>query len=109
MIITGILYGILFFSGDLPLTLYGTAGAVIFGMLYIWHRSIWITIVNEYVLFSTYYLIRNQFGLPEGIGLYVLLIASSIGILVLLYALWRIRPQAQTTAVRSSHDVQLDA
>ncbi|GMK38340.1 hypothetical protein PCCS19_13940 [Paenibacillus sp. CCS19] len=109
MIITGILYGILFFSGDLPLTLYGTAGAVIFGMLYIWHRSIWITIVNEYVLFSTYYLIRNQFGLPEGAGLYVLLVASSVGILVLLYALWRIRPQAMTTTVRTSHDVQLDA
>jgi membrane protease YdiL (CAAX protease family) len=109
MIVTGILYGILFFSGDLPLMLYGTAGAVIFGMLYIWHRSIWITIVNEYVLFSTYYLIRNQFGLPEGAGLYVLLVVSSIGILVLLYALWRIRPQAVTTAVRTSHDVQLEA
>ncbi|MBD3917806.1 CPBP family intramembrane metalloprotease [Paenibacillus sp. PR3] len=109
MIITGILYGILFFSGDLPLTLYGTAGAVIFGMLYIWHRSIWITIVNEYVLFSTYYLIRNQIGLPEGAGLYVLLVASSVGILILLYALYRVRPQAEKTVVRSTHDVQLDA
>ncbi|MNN19706.1 CAAX amino terminal protease self- immunity [compost metagenome] len=90
MIITGILYGILFFSGDVPLMLYGTAGAVIFGLLYVWHRSIWLTIVNEYVLFAAYYIIRHSGGLPDGILRYAIMIASSVAILGLMYALWKI-------------------
>lgn len=89
MIITGILYGFLFFSGDIPLMLYGTAGAVIFGLIYVWHRSIWLTIVNEFVLFSAYYIIRHSVGLPQGSALYVLMGVSSAAILGLLYGIWR--------------------
>lgn len=111
MVLTGVLYGILFFSGDLPLTVYGTAGAVIFGLLYVWYRSIWLTIVNEYVLFSAYYVIRHQIGLPEGSGLYALLIVSSVGILALMYALWRMRPDAASavSTAKRSRDVKLGA
>lgn len=89
MIITGILYGFLFFSGDIPLMLYGTAGAVIFGLIYVWHRSIWLTIVNEFVLFSAYYIIRHSVGLPTGSALYILMGVSSVAILGLLYGIWR--------------------
>ncbi|MBW5449439.1 CPBP family intramembrane metalloprotease [Cohnella sp. CFH 77786] len=95
MVATGVFYGILFFSGDLPLMLYGTAGAVIFGLLYVWHRSIWLTIVNEYVLFAAYYIIRHSGGLPGGAALYAVMAASSVAILAILYGLWRIsRPAA---------------
>ncbi|QTH39832.1 CPBP family intramembrane metalloprotease [Cohnella sp. LGH] len=89
MIVTGILYGILFFSGDIPLMLYGTAGAVIFGLLYVWYRSILLTIINEFVLFSAYYIIRHSGGIPEGAIQYSLLVISSIAILALLYGLWK--------------------
>ncbi|MCD9026582.1 type II CAAX endopeptidase family protein [Cohnella silvisoli] len=89
MVVTGILYGFLFFSGDIPLMLYGTAGAVIFGLIYVWHRSIWLTIINEFVLFSAYYIIRHSGGLPGGSARYALLGVSSAAILGLLYGIWR--------------------
>ncbi|WP_239616492.1 type II CAAX endopeptidase family protein [Cohnella mopanensis] len=89
MIVTGILYGILFFSGDIPLMLYGTAGAVIFGLIYVWFKSIFLTIINEFVLFSAYYIIRHSGGIPEGGIQYALLGVSSVAILALLYGLWK--------------------
>ncbi|MFC5471057.1 type II CAAX endopeptidase family protein [Cohnella suwonensis] len=94
MIVTGVFYGILFFSGDIPLMLYGTAGAVIFGLIYVWFRSIWLTIVNEFVLFAAYYIIRHSEGLPEGGVLYAVMGVSSAAILALLYGLWKISKPA---------------
>lgn len=92
MIITGILYGIMFSFADLPTKLYGTAGAVIFGLLYMWYRSIWVTYVNELVLFSAYFIIRNYIGVPEDTAvLYTAQIVSSIAILALMYGLWKSR------------------
>lgn len=92
MLITGVLYGILFSFADIPTRLYGMAGAVIFGMLYVWFRSIWVTYINELVLFSAYYIIRHYIGLPEDTAmLYVAQIISSIAILALMYGLWKSR------------------
>ncbi len=89
MLITGVFYGILFFSGDPALMLYGTAGAVIFGLIYVWFRSIWLTIINEFVLFGAYYIIRHLTGLPSGAVLYAILGVTSVAILALMYGLWR--------------------
>ncbi|TYP79317.1 type II CAAX endopeptidase family protein [Paenibacillus methanolicus] len=109
MAVTGILYGILFFSGDIPLMLYGTAGAVIFGLLYVWHRSIWLTIVNEYVLFASYYIIWNSGGLPDGGVRYVIMALSSAGVLGLMYALWRMSRPASVTRRQERRKVGIGA
>jgi membrane protease YdiL (CAAX protease family) len=108
MIATGILYGFLFFSGDIPLMLYGTAGAVIFGLIYVWYRSLWLTIINEFVLFSAYYIIRHSVGLPEGSALYAVVGVSSVAILALLYGLWRSKNPAVVT-LHSAEQVRLGA
>lgn len=109
MLVTGIFYGVLFFSGDIPLMLYGTAGAFIFGLLYVWYRSIWLTIVNEFVLFSAYYMIRHSGALPTGATLYVLLIASSLAILGLMFALWKKSRAPSFSAGVSKDELQLGA
>lgn len=108
MIVTGVFYGFLFFSGDIPLMLYGTAGAVIFGLIYVWHRSIWLTIINEFVLFSAYFIIRHSVGLPEGAALYALIGICSVAILALLYGLWRSKEPA-VAARHSGEEVGLGA
>ncbi|MBP2000049.1 membrane protease YdiL (CAAX protease family) [Paenibacillus shirakamiensis] len=47
IIIQGVLYGALFFLGDIPLSLYGFLGAVIFALLYVWFKSIWAPITAQ--------------------------------------------------------------
>ncbi|MFC4306454.1 type II CAAX endopeptidase family protein [Cohnella boryungensis] len=108
MLVTGIFYGILFFSGDIPLMLYGTAGAVIFGLIYVWYRSLLLTIINEFVLFSTYYIIRHSGGIPEGAVQYTLLGISSVAILALLYGLWRSK-SAASSVQRSPESARVGA
>nr|WP_246628409.1 CPBP family intramembrane glutamic endopeptidase [Paenibacillus oenotherae] len=106
MIVTGILYGIMFSFSDIPTKLYGTAGAVIFGLLYVWYRSIWVTYVNELVLFSTYYVIRHYVGVPEGATMYVAQGVSSIAILALMYGLWKGRqPAVQSNRTEKKLDI----
>jgi len=89
LVLTGIVYGQLFFQLDPILTGYGTAGAIIFGLLYHWYKSLWITIVNEFVLFVTYYVLTNAIGVPQGIPAYVLLVLSSVVVLGAMYRLWK--------------------
>ncbi|GKU77858.1 CPBP family intramembrane glutamic endopeptidase [Paenibacillus sp. L3-i20] len=47
IILQGVLYGVLFFFLDIPLTLYGFLGAVIFAILYVWFDSIWAPIAAQ--------------------------------------------------------------
>ncbi len=89
LVLTGIVYGQLFFQLDPILTGYGTAGAIIFGLLYQWYKSLWITIVNEFVLFVTYYVLTNAIGVPQGVPAYILLGISSIIVIAAMYRLWK--------------------
>ncbi|MFD0589641.1 CPBP family intramembrane glutamic endopeptidase [Paenibacillus sp. GCM10027627] len=47
IVIQGLLYGALFFFGDIPLSMYGFLGAVIFAILYVWFDSIWAPIAAQ--------------------------------------------------------------
>jgi hypothetical protein len=55
--IQGVLYGALFFFGDIPLSLYGFLGAVIFALLYVWFRSIWAPIAAQVACQGSQYLL----------------------------------------------------
>jgi len=86
----GIIYGALFFNLEIALSAYGMVGAVLLCLIYMWQKSIWSTIVSEFVLFSTYfayYLIDPEFG--PGIVI-ALVVSFPIG-LYLLYLLWKTR------------------
>lgn len=55
--IQGVLYGALFFFGDIPLSLYGFLGAVIFALLYVWFKSIWAPIAAQIACQGSQYLL----------------------------------------------------
>ncbi|MGG3506089.1 type II CAAX endopeptidase family protein [Paenibacillus lautus] len=57
IVIQGVLYGALFFFGDIPLSLYGFLGAVIFALLYVWFKSIWAPIAAQVACQGSQYLL----------------------------------------------------
>jgi membrane protease YdiL (CAAX protease family) len=88
--VTGVIYGGLFFNWDLPLTIYASAGALIFGLLFEWYRSIWAPIVNEIVLFGTYFVMKKM-AFTYSFGIAAALAVSSAVILAVMYGLWKYR------------------
>lgn len=93
ILITGIIYGGLFFQWDVPMTVYALAGALIFGLMFEWFRTIWAPIVNELFLFGTYYVIR-KLGMPYSATMIWLLAASSVLVIVMMIVLYRMRENA---------------
>jgi membrane protease YdiL (CAAX protease family) len=94
VILSGIIYGGLFFNWDIPMTIYATAGALIFSMMFEWYRSIWAPIINEFMLFFTYYWFRKVFaalGLSYGTVTIMLTVVSSAVIVYAMYYLWKNR------------------
>jgi membrane protease YdiL (CAAX protease family) len=94
VILSGIIYGGLFFNWDIPMTIYATAGAFIFSMMFEWYRSIWAPIINEFMLFFTYYWFRKVFtawGLSYGAVTITLTVISSVVIVYAMYYLWKNR------------------
>lgn len=106
--ILGIIYGALFFNLDPILSSYGMLGAVILCLVYIWQKSIWTTIVAEFVLFSTYFVYHN---LNPAFGWVVVLlfIVSTPVILYLMYILWKTRVTATASADASGKSAGLNA
>lgn len=99
-IIIGLLYGLLFFQWDIPLTVYGSLGAIIFCLLYEWYKSIWVTIVNEFILFVVYYVLWRT-TVPYGVISYSLIAISSIVVFVCMYLLWKERDGVDSAIVKS--------
>lgn len=57
ILLQGLLYGVLFFLGDIPLSLYGFLGAIIFALLYVWFDSIWAPIAAQVACQGVQYLL----------------------------------------------------
>lgn len=47
VIIQGLMYGLLFFNLNVPLSVYGFLGAVLFVLLYIWVKSLWAPVIAQ--------------------------------------------------------------
>ncbi|TYP74030.1 type II CAAX endopeptidase family protein [Paenibacillus methanolicus] len=90
ILMCGVIYGGLFFNWDIPMTVYALAGALIFSAMFEWYRSIWAPIINEFLLFFTYYWFR-KLDIPYGTLLIVLLVVSSVAIIGLVAYLYRHR------------------
>jgi membrane protease YdiL (CAAX protease family) len=94
LILDALVYGLLFFQLDPALTIYGGMGTVIFGLLYVWYKSLWAPIVAQLGLFSTYYATRHSYAAFEvefsGV-FYVVMAASSAAVLLLMIRLWQRR------------------
>jgi membrane protease YdiL (CAAX protease family) len=89
-LMTGIIYGGLFFNWDVMLTAYACLGALIFSLMFEWCRSIWAPIINEFFVFAAYYAIK-KFELSYGPYVPWVIALSSIGVLYLMYYLWKNR------------------
>lgn len=89
----GIIYNKLFFNWDPVLSAYGMLGAVILCLIYIWQKSIWSTILAEFVLFSTYFVIY-LIDPPFGAWMVAVIIGISGPIIYLMYILWKTRVPA---------------
>jgi membrane protease YdiL (CAAX protease family) len=97
ILVTGVIYGGLFFNWDIPLTIYASVGALIFSLMFEWYKSIIAPIINEVMVFGTYYVLK-QFTF--GFNGYVLvgLLASSATVVGMMILLWKGR-DAGTTSV----------
>ncbi len=89
-LMTGIIYGGLFFNWDVLLTAYACLGALIFSLLFEWCKSIWAPIINEFFVFAAYYAIK-QMHLVYGPGVIWTIVFSTLGVLYLMYYIWRNR------------------
>ncbi|MFS1513886.1 CPBP family intramembrane glutamic endopeptidase [Chengkuizengella sp. SCS-71B] len=98
-LITGLIYGYLFFQWDIMLTIYGMLGAIIFNLVYIWYESIWATISVEFSLFMTYFILREM---SYGYGLLsnILLLVSSVAFIATMVILYK---QRQSALARENH------
>ncbi|MFB9326424.1 type II CAAX endopeptidase family protein [Paenibacillus aurantiacus] len=99
-----LVYGLLFFQWDPALTVYGGMGTVIFGLLYVWYRSIWAPIVAQIGLFGTYYASWHgisAFGLEFGAAHVVVIMISSASVLFFMIRLWKQRPLEAPAQPRS--------
>lgn len=86
-----LVYGALFFQADPALTIYGGMGTVIFGLLYLWYRSLWAPIAAQIGLFATYYAAwhgMSAFDIEFGAAFYVIMAVSSASVLYFMYRLW---------------------
>jgi membrane protease YdiL (CAAX protease family) len=90
ILITGVIYGGLFFLWDIPMTIYALAGALIFGLMFEWYKSIWAPIVNELFLFGTYFIMR-KLDFPYSAGMIWLLAGATIVVLYMMYILFKNR------------------
>jgi membrane protease YdiL (CAAX protease family) len=90
ILITGVIYGGLFFLWDIPMTIYALAGALIFGLMFEWYKSIWAPIVNELFLFGTYFVMR-KLDFPYSTGMIWLLVGCSVVVLYMMYILFKNR------------------
>ncbi|RJX41194.1 CPBP family intramembrane metalloprotease [Paenibacillus pinisoli] len=95
--IQGVLYGALFFFGDIPLSLYGFLGAVIFALLYVWFKSIWAPIAAQIACQGSQYLLWH-YG-PESDNVAVLSAAMAIaGVMVASGLFFAVRHRGQVAA-----------
>lgn len=90
IVVTGIIYGGLFFAWDLPMTIYACAGALVFGLMFEWFKTIWAPIVNELFLFGAYFVMR-KLNMPYSTGMVWLLAVSSVIIIAIMVVLYRMR------------------
>lgn len=104
ILITGIIYGGLFFLWDIPMTIYALAGALIFGLMFEWFKTIWAPIVNELFLFGTYFVIR-KLDMPYSSTMVWLLVVSSVLVLSMMVVLYRMR---ETASNKPSAPIQLE-
>ncbi|MBD3919134.1 CPBP family intramembrane metalloprotease [Paenibacillus sp. PR3] len=90
VLMTGIIYGGLFFNWDPLLTVYACLGALIFSLLFEWYKSIWAPIINEFFVFAAYYVVR-KLELAYGRGIVWTFTICTIGVLCFMIYLWKNR------------------
>ncbi|MFC5702237.1 type II CAAX endopeptidase family protein [Cohnella faecalis] len=96
-LLDALVYGQLFFQWDPALTIYGGMGTVIFGLLYLWYRSLWAPIVAQLGLFATYYAARHSiaaFEIEFNGAFYAVMVVSSASVLFFMIRLWKKRTSA---------------
>jgi len=102
IVIQGILYGGLFFSFDIPLTVYGFLGAVVFALLYVRYRSIWAPILAQYACQGSQYVFRrSETHVNDPNMQYLFLAVTGIAIVAWLIVIFNKHRRMQTNnAVR---------
>ncbi len=88
ILLTGVIYGGLFFNWDVPLTIYASVGALIFSLMFEWYKSIIAPIINELMVFATYYVLK-QFTFGFSVYVIVVLLASSLTVVWMMVLLWK--------------------
>ncbi|QJC51347.1 CPBP family intramembrane metalloprotease [Paenibacillus albicereus] len=78
----GVLYGALFFLGDVPLSLYGFLGAVLFGLLYVWFDSIWAPIAAQIACQGLQYALWRYAPDLGGEGTLAAIMAAALAMIV---------------------------
>lgn len=97
-LMTGIIYGGLFFNWDAMLTVYACLGALIFSLMFEWCKSIWAPIINEFFVFAAYYAMK-KIQITYGPVVLWALALSTLGVLYLMYYLWKNRDTEQSKAI----------
>lgn len=86
IVLQGLMYGLMFFSINLPLVFYGFFGAVLFALLFIWVKSLWASVIAQatcqgcmYILMLTQDSILNaDTAVPSIIISSVIVLAASV-------------------------------
>ncbi len=91
----------MFFSFDIPLTVYGFLGAVVFALLYVRYRSIWAPIVAQYACQGSQYVFRrSETHVTDPNMQYLFLTITGIAIVALLIVIFNKHRGLQANAIR---------
>jgi len=96
IILQGILYGVLFFTGDIPLSIYGFLGAVIFALIYVWFDSIWAPIAAQVACQGIQYILWH-WG-PKTDNLPVLITGMVISLIIIVIGMFLSKREVRNTS-----------
>lgn len=108
IIIQGVLYGLLFFQGNLPLSIYGFLGALLFVFLYEWFDSLlapFIAQVTSTGGLFIYARLMNEYIILENIK-FIIPISAIVTALLIIY-LWKTKDRLSVISQSSNNDTSL--
>jgi membrane protease YdiL (CAAX protease family) len=87
ILIQGLIYGLLFFNLNIPMTVYGLLGAIIFALLYIWYGSMWAPIIAQIGSTGGIFVLSKFTGKYTNTGLIFIICISLVITLAGIYVL----------------------
>ncbi len=109
ILIQGLIYGLLFFDLNVPLTTYGLLGAVVFALLYIWYDSMWAPIIAQIGSTGGIYVFGKLIELYPNANLILVIVISLILTAAGIYALWAYKDRLGSKAKAETQNRTLNA